>query len=480
MPITPTHCQIGQVGTLNISSLAIHDGGATLVSPWMDDRDATPPVDRWMTNTITPTSTKNTSINKNQKKKKRRVKKKKKSSNSISDNCKRKNTSTFGIGDRTISLAPYRDVDLHINLLHDRTIQHAMTTNSNPSRMFLSTSPRFAQNRNDASESGQEKRLRIVHEHIADGKKRIANRINNESKSAPLRSTEARNALVDGVAILEASLLAFEKIDQECAALLVEEKAVWGKNNQRSCGNSRPGRRPISSSNGRRNPRTTTFGVGIQRSDSLYNTVMPNCWTNPPLRGSLKDSILISSFKVKRPDRPSTFMSQSPRSCNTTEIVRTSSGGPKVERIVPTVIQLSQRAQHAVKTAYPALNKQENMWRQHELNEVLLKQQRRQQPVPTTKHLTHNITDTDNVSTTGTTSTAAATTKMMGNRPSSAGGATRKSAKKYKGKKLKRPMSAVARRIKLAKTKAKFTKSHKQIYLFDDWMQKYVLPRTRK
>ena len=40
------------------------------------------------------------------------------------------------------------------------------------------------------------------------------------------------------------------------------------------------------------------------------------------------------------------------------------------------------------------------------------------------------------------------------------------------------PSAITARRI-LAQTKAKFKKSHKKLYLFDDWMQTYVVPRAQ-
>ena len=53
-----------------------------------------------------------------------------------------------------------------------------------------------------------------------------------------------------------------------------------------------------------------------------------------------------------------------------------------------------------------------------------------------------------------------------------------KSEKGYDNK-GKLVLSGVERRRRLAMTKAKYMKSHAHVYLFDDWMQTFVVPKAK-
>ena len=203
--------QLGSVPPLSISALSIHNTTTTenAVTGWNTPNYTTTTIfhldsdlDQAVIHTQHPTTFVKQRKLKRRKKKKRR---KGKTTNDLSNPIDR-GPNTFGVGDRNIyPLSPYRNVDVNIDLSMDRSIQPETTASGN----FVSTSPRFVVRTSiSESESGNAKRNRLVQENMEKIKKRI-------DGPKPLRSTAAQDALLDGVAMLQASSQALAKIDQD-------------------------------------------------------------------------------------------------------------------------------------------------------------------------------------------------------------------------------------------------------------------------
>ena len=418
---------------------------------------------------------------KRMKKKKRRNKNKNKKKNTKTSLQHRPHT--FGTGERNpFPLSPYRDVDVNIDphnidLPKEREEHRSSQCRSaQRTRAFSSALPRFQREikGSDKLETGKEKRMRMIEEKLDEKKKFVADMEEIQQDERKKRfSFAAREALTHGVAALEESLRALEGIEMVCSGIdqdpieratkqqVVEGRSAWAGMNRR-----------------------TTFGVGAQRSERLYNAVMPLS------SSELADSMVVSSFRVQRPTRPSSaYSSRSPRPClarsRVVNVVATGMGRWREQTdreqtetpSAPTVISLRRGKQERPITAYPGTRKQANKWKQENPETI-------QQNVPTSVRL-------------GSCGDRCSRGGRYGGGDGGDGGATKFKPSKYRPKSAgprrsgekkdveqkrnakKRPMTAVAVRRILAQTKAKFKKSHKKLYLFDDWMQTYVVPRAQ-
>ena len=475
--------QLGSVPPLSISALSIHNTTTTenAVTGWNTPNYTTTTIfhldsdlDQAVIHTQHPTTFVKQRKLKRRKKKKRR---KGKTMNDLSNPIDR-GPNTFGVGDRNIyPLNPYRNVDVNIDLSMDRSIQPETTASGN----FVSTSPRFVVRTSiSESESGNAKRNRLVQENMEKIKKRI-------DGPKPLRSTAAQDALLDGVAMLQASLQALAKIDQDCLQL---EEEKYLERHQQSTTPTPMTSQETNKTNAEQKRYHTTFGVGIQRNDKLYRTVIPTSWTNPD--PACTPPMTISSFQIKQPTRPSSAYSfttsRSPRPCNIIKNA-TNASSPRLDSKrtqktqTPTVIRLQRRKQERPSSAYPALHSQANKWKQKQLDEELIMKS----AVPTSKSLAATSTTTrmkmHRYTLHRPNSATPSRRKIQNIETDSESAEPRKKTKvKDRYRKVKRvkrrPMSAVARNRKLQQSKRKFNQKNNPVYKFDDWMQTYVIPRA--
>jgi hypothetical protein len=458
--------QLGKVPSLSITSLAIHDSEVDLeeISGWSklsnmkyyNGRSNQP----FVTDYDLDYSEYNNTTNKTNRRRKRGKKKTKikmKHDKNIGKFVPKKGCTFGGCKRDVFPLSPFKDVDTNINLLDNRllNIWNSTTNHSNVlpgSSSFQSKSLRFKEynQRRHQYESGHDKKKRLIEEHIEES---------NRSNIDP----SIRKALK----IMKESLLVCEKIDQECDKL---NNDIQIPSNRRI--------RPKSAAVTRRILKST-FGVGKQRCNRLYNSVMPrsfNSFTNT--NGKLTDSIMVSSFIIKRPNRPSpNYISQSPRSNNVKEAMLVH------PTTVPTVISLKQRDQK-LNTASPGQHKKK-------LKEIL-QEQFSDKRVEDLKLITAptnvNLSNKDN--------SISPVNRKVVTRPKSAGitrfrikrliqnnqqsnsSSTKTGMNKRAKRGYKRPVSAMERSRQLAVTKAKFKTENKRLYQFDDWMQSYVIPRS--
>ena len=394
--------------------------------------------------------------------------------------------STFGVGERFDPIdRSYRSIVAGRQTTPvDRIKQHtAQNIPCRPSSQFKSTSPRFS-------------RHPTIHPTILPQEKQVQ-RIERKIQKYKDTSSVAEAYLQ----VLEASLSGFKHIDTDHEQLEQDKLTATSlTHNQRSCGRGTTGKiRPLSARVFRRTKQQqptstfTSFGMGKQRTNQLYNTAtMPNAWIQPTPTGDL----MITSIQVKRPNVHSSA-SKSPRLNSsarrpfTTPLhvqARPSGGGDtcteaEKESIVgvPTVIRLCLR------DVYPSLNKQKNVWRQQELKERLHNTNNGPPPprTPATcstgtcastctsiNLLRNNTCKSTNNGIQNLNATAAAAT--AGKRRPKSAGATKPRRRR---KKIIRPRSAATERRILARTRAKMKQMKKRLYNHDNWMQEYVIPR---
>ena len=306
----------------------------------------------------------------------------------------------------------------------------------------------------------------------------------NNARKQRKQERNMRSALQQGIDALTDTMLTIERIDTANASDIAGNKnsvdgtILAARQTQRPrLRQSRQGRkRPQSAAApGHRRQQFTTFGVGLQRDDSLYNRVVPQSRREPSPR-----EIAASSFRIKHPTRPSSaFSSRSPRACNSLLTKKYSSYVPVSPRLkyhcrvptadesepVPTSVSLRDRI---------------------EIHKAKRKQHQRPASANTTLMRARRIGDTaadgapENLNKVATVPrTLSARQSSTGTRRARKPKQRRYASKKGYGNPSKSVVSGTERRRRLAMTKAKYMKSHAHVYLFDDWMQTFVVPKAK-
>ena len=252
------------------------------------------------------------------------------SSSSSSVPCKP--PSTFGVGPRmSFHPSPFKDADLHIDLTKWKSIEANVCTNRvRPCASFRSSSPRFedpaASTPGPDGNTILERKIRSVCEKMQRQVLQLTETAVTTPSTAAVGRDKAtmRAALQQGINALGETMLTIERIDSANASNvrsgLHDANAAAAKKSDNATDGGQISQgvkakrkvRPHCRRCTQMPKKFTTFGVGIQRDDSLYRRIVPQS------RGeSCASYRSTSSFRVRHPERPSScFSSRSPRACN--------------------------------------------------------------------------------------------------------------------------------------------------------------------
>ena len=401
--------------------------------------------------------------------------------------------STFGVGPRlTFVGSPYKDADTFLDLSKWKTIEGTACVESSTSHAsFLSNTPRFEEAATSVPESDGEcflqRRMRSIQDKM---QRQIVHLRRKQTGSNAVGDVPMHSAIQQSIDAIGYTMQTVGKIDAgmrentaksslHVASSLQKGLAKGSVTRQRML----HGRRPNSARQAKRKD-FTTFGVGLQRDDSLYLRVVPQSRSefSTPRH-------MLSSFRVKKPTRPSSaFSRRNSRLRNKQISKRFNSPRQQYHKFVPaTELGFGEQVPTSV-SLQDRIIAEKAMRQRRQRAKQQRKQKSRQRPASamvllrSRKNQSNNVhvmdTHADQIENAGLRESEIPAFKPTARRRAQHKSKQPSQRGHFSFGKSSTELSGAARCRRPAMSKAKYIKSQAHVYLYDDWMQTYVVPNA--